>query len=355
VLNQRIYKTLDMKKYKITLVFVFISTLFWFASCSKDSSSPEETVEVKSKFHKLTDEIFKTGDFIKLENSPKLISAEDVYNSLDDNILILDIRRAKDYAGGHIKNSINLKLKELIDYAQVKGFPMYDKVIVVCYTGQTASYSSAALQLLGYNNIYVMKWGMCGWNKKFSERWESHTSNKGTAKLRNKDFPKNDSLSSPVIDCNKNSGPEILYARAKNLLNEGFGKATVKYNYLEAYAKKTYLVCCQTEDIYKKSHLKDAVFYGSPNSLNFSTDLLTLPFSKTIVVYSNDAHKSAYIAAYLKILGYDAKTLKYGADSFMNSKMLEFGYGFDKEDIKNYSFETSVYIEVEEEVQEGGC
>ena len=47
---------------------------------------------------------------------------------------------------------------------------MYNKVILVCYTGQTTSYSAAILQLLGYNNIYVLEWGMCGWNKKFSEK-----------------------------------------------------------------------------------------------------------------------------------------------------------------------------------------
>ena len=83
--------------------------------------------------------------------------------------------------------------------------------------------------------------------------------------------------------------------------------------------------------------------------------MLSLPNEKIIVVYSNDAHSSAYLAAYLKLLGYDAKTLKYGASSFMNTKMLEFGAGFDEKMTKNYPFETSVYIEVEEEVQEGGC
>ena len=345
-----------MKKYKLTSVIFLISALFWFVSCSDNSIVNEPTVEFKTKSQKLADEVFKNGDFISPETAPKIISAEEVYNSRDKNNLILDIRNAKDFAAGHIKGAVNLKLKELIDFAQVKGFPMYDKVVLVCYTGQSASYSNAILQMLGHSNVYVMKWGMCSWNKKFSDRWESNVSDKGLSKLRNKKYEKNDSLSTlPTIECKKNTGPEILYLRSRAILDDGFGKASVKLNYLEAYAKDCYVVSYQPENIYKKNHLKNAIYYGSESSLNLSTDLLSLPNEKIIVVYSNDAHSSAYMAGFLKVLGYDAKTLKYGASSFMNSKMLDFGAGFDEKMTKNYPFETSVYIEVEEEVQEGGC
>ena len=81
--------------------------------------------------------------------------------------------------------------------------------------------------------------------------------------------------------------------------------------------------------------------------------MLYLPEDIKIAVYSDIGHESSFIAAFLRILGYDAKSVKYGANSFMTSKMNS--NSFKDAVINNYSYETSVYIEVEEEVSEGGC
>jgi|LGVE01.1.fsa_nt_gb rhodanese-related sulfurtransferase len=353
-----------MKKYRIISKLFFVFILLWLGSCkdnevknSEKSIAYNAPVEVKTKAQILASEVFKNGDIISADLSPKIISAEEVYNLLDKNILVIDTRGGKDFANGHIKNAVSVKMSELMDYAQAKGLPMYKKVILVCYTGQTTSFSAAILQLLGYENIYVLEWGMCGWNKKFSEKWAKNISDKYVKKLVTTPYPKNSPSTLPVIENVKNTGPQILNTRARTILKEGFGGSAVSFRYAEGSAKKgkSYLICYQPESVYKEGHIDNAVLYDQKNSFNLSTDLLTLPTDKTIVIYSDKAYQSTFIMVYLQMLGYKAKTLKYGANSFMNSKSIERGTGFSDSEINNYPFETSEYIEVVGEVQEGGC
>jgi rhodanese-related sulfurtransferase len=349
-----------MQKFRITTILFFVSILFLSISCADNTVIEKNiadnvAIEVKTKTQKLADQLFKNGNFISTETSPKIISPEEVYNLLDKNIHILDIRSAYDYSNGHIKNAVNLKKTEVIDYAQVKGLPVYDKVIMICYTGQSATYATAILQMLGHQNIYVLEWGMCGWNKKFSKRWEKAISNEGVSRLVDSVYAKNSFSTLPEIQSKKNSGEEILYTRAKAIEKEGYSKSAVDYKFAEANAKKSYLISYQPELVYNKGHLENAIFYDVENSFNLTTNLLSLPLDKTIMVYSNKGYKSTFIMAYLKMLGYDAKTVKYGANSFMNSKLNEFGGAFNSSLIKNYPYEISEYVEEEGGVQEGGC
>ena len=353
-----------MKKYRIISKLFFVFALLWLASCkekevinSEDAIAYNAPIEVKTKAQILAEEVFKNGEIINADLAPKIITAEEVYNSLGQDILVLDTRGGKDFSNGHIKNAVNVKACDLMDFAQVSGMPMYKKVILVCYTGQTTSYTAAILQMLGYNNIYVLEWGMCGWNKKFSGKWTKNVSDKFVEKLVTTPYPKNSPLELPVIENKKNTGPQILNTRARTILKEGFGGSAVTYRYAAGSAKKgkSYLICYQPESVYNEGHIDNAILYDQKNSFNLSTDLLTLPTDKTIVIYSDKAYQSTFIMVYLKMLGYDAKTVKYGVNSFMNSKSIERGTGFSDSEIKNYPFETSEYIEVVGEVQEGGC
>ncbi len=349
-----------MQKFRTITILFFVSILFLSVSCVNNTTAKKNMannvpVEVKTKTQKLVEQLFKNGDFISAETSPKLMSTEEVYKSIGENILVIDIRGAYDYSNGHIKNAVNIKKTEVIDFAQVKGLPLYDKVIMVCYTGQSATYAAATLQLLGYDNVYVLEWGMSGWNNKFSKHWKSGVSDMGVDKLTDSKYPKNASSTLPNIESKKNSGEEILYTRAKAIEKEGWRKNAVTYEFAEANAKKNYLISCQPELVYEKGHMKNAILYSADNSFNLTTDLLTLPTDKTIMVYSNKGYQSSFIMVYLKMLGYDAKTVRYGANSFMNSKMTDFGDAFSSSLIKNYPYQTSEYIEEEGGAKEGGC
>ncbi len=350
-----------MKKFICLHTVLFFLICVGSFSCMNDKIANEDTLNIKEKISNsqvLLDEFVKNGDFINSNKIPTLIDAKEVNQLIDSNVLIIDIRGAKYYAEGHIKNAIKLKYNELIDFFQVSGTQDYDKVILVCYTGQSASYATAVLQFLGYKNVYAMNRGMCAWNKKFSKKWLKNSTDRLIDKLEKKSNNKNNITKLPDFESHKKAGAEILNIRANKLLDEGFKEAAITIDDIISEPGAFYIVSYQMPEIYELGHLKSAILYNPNKSLKKNTELLTMPVDKTIVVYSNSGQYSAYVTVFLRMLGYDAKTLKYGANGFMNKFIIEnidTKQGFSEEIINNFNFETSEYEEEESGVEEGGC
>jgi rhodanese-related sulfurtransferase len=59
--------------------------------------------------------------------------------------------------------------------------------------------------------------------------------------------------------------------------------------------------------------------------MNLAADLKTLPTDKPVVVYCYTGQTSAFMAAYLRLLGYDAKSLKFGTNGMIYDKMIDHG------------------------------
>jgi rhodanese-related sulfurtransferase len=95
--------------------------------------------------------------------SPKYITAADLNMKIaeGEEMTVIDMRAADNYAAGHIPGAINFGLTALIDnLAKINpDAPVY----VYCYTGHTAAQAAALLQMLGYD-AYSVKFGMCGWS-----------------------------------------------------------------------------------------------------------------------------------------------------------------------------------------------
>jgi len=71
--------------------------------------------------------------------------------------------------------------------------------------------------------------------------------------------------------------------------------------------------------------------------MSSTSDLSTLPTDKTVLVYSQTGQESAYVVAYLDLLGYDAGNLAYGANSFMHSVLKDNGGdAFTKKNVNMY-------------------
>jgi len=51
--------------------------------------------------------------------------------------------------------------------------------------------------------------------------------------------------------------------------------------------------------------------------------MASIPTDKTVVVYCGTGHNSGFATAYLRLFGYDARTLKMGNNSFMYDKMVK--------------------------------
>ena len=71
----------------------------------------------------------------------------------DDSIVILSVRKAEDFAAGHIEGAINIPFgKEMLTGFKAE-LPKDKKIVVYCYTGQTAGQAVAALRMMGYDAV----------------------------------------------------------------------------------------------------------------------------------------------------------------------------------------------------------
>jgi rhodanese-related sulfurtransferase len=70
-----------------------------------------------------------------------------------DGAVILDVRSKGEYAGGHIKGSINIPVDQL--KANLNRFPNKDKAIITCCaSGMRSGSAKGILESSGYTNVY---------------------------------------------------------------------------------------------------------------------------------------------------------------------------------------------------------
>ncbi|PIE54630.1 MAG: sulfurtransferase [Dethiosulfovibrio peptidovorans] len=64
-------------------------------------------------------------------------------------LYLLDIRKPEDYAEDHIEGAVNIPWADVGDV--LDELPKDKKIIVICYSGQTAGQTVALLKLLGFD------------------------------------------------------------------------------------------------------------------------------------------------------------------------------------------------------------
>lgn len=102
--------------------------------------------------------------FKTIPQNLNVIPPEKLKENLDagQKYFILDIRKPEDFAKGHIAGATNIYFSDV--YKHFNELPKDKPIVVICYTGHTASQTTAALKVLGFNAM-VMKFGMTGWDK----------------------------------------------------------------------------------------------------------------------------------------------------------------------------------------------
>jgi rhodanese-related sulfurtransferase len=85
----------------------------------------------------------------------------------DQNILLLDVRTGGEFNGelGHINNSILKPLQQMDEWKSEFQWNDYDKVIMICRSGNRSGVATRTLQAEGVKNVYNLQGGMRAWNK----------------------------------------------------------------------------------------------------------------------------------------------------------------------------------------------
>ncbi len=287
-------------------------------------SKPAPVVSVDTETTLLLSDLEENGDYVNSQVFPSLIKASVVHEDLGKNILVVDLRDPSNYRAGHIKGAVNKRFEDLPLWFEtgIKPFE-YDKIIMVCDVGQLSSYATCLLRLMGYGNVFAMRWGMSSWNKSLAnDGWFKGVSGNYEAQLETKDNEKPAPLRMPVLGTGMSTGADIGTARFRKLFEEGKSNIQVTAEEVFANPQAYYIINLERKDKYEDGHIPGAVRYKPDATLGFIEEMATIPTDKTVVIYCGTGHNSAFATAFLRLFGYDARTLKYGNNGFMYNKML---------------------------------
>ena len=297
------------------------------------------------------------GDFANSTNAPALIQAEVVFANLN-NFLIIDIRPATEFEGGHIENSLNVQTDSLFQFVESHYDLNYQKIVLISKNGHSSSYFSCLLRLAGFENVYTLEYGMASWNADFADEWFSKLGDhSGIINWTNNPFPKNEFTELPQLIFERPEEPleKRVASRIKEIISKGFNSGEVYYSSLPSFMNK-YPIC------YGKSYLynarKNYIFeeLGHPEDTRSYIDaplfefrsykyLQTLPNTGEIFLYDYNGQYAASITAYLRVLGYDVRMLKFGANQLFYSRMIDDpelnGLIFSSQKIRNYPYVTN--------------
>jgi rhodanese-related sulfurtransferase len=247
---------------------------------------------------------------------PGLINAQMLLDNLDD-YTVIDIRRDSHYQAGHIPGAYNSALNTLVDDLATS-IPTGKPYVIACYTGITAGHAKIAMELLGYDEVSALLFGMSAWHVAL-DVWTSNCADQladpETAN-QNGDLIVHDY---PVID---GDVPDRVAA----MLAAGFkgkGYADIQDN-LDDYFVISYMDVADYEgtgDSGAPGHIPGAFQFTPRASLGLDQMLHHIPVDMPVVVYSWTGQTESQIAAYLNMLGYDAYALKFGANSLFYSDL----------------------------------
>ena len=149
-----------------------------------------EAISVKSGYNKgamtidgyeayVTTEATELADAGAEFDSVLLMEVENYFNAVADNAnfkigwddtqaavdageaTVIDIRRAEDFAAGHIVNAINIPFGENMQES-FTDLPS-GKLIIACYSGQTAGQATAVMRMLGHDAVSLHFGMKVGW------------------------------------------------------------------------------------------------------------------------------------------------------------------------------------------------
>jgi len=308
-----------MEKFVKYFMFVLLASALTFAGCSSDDDDDSTpSTPTTTTYDLLVDYMINHNMDVDVVIADWITTAENVATKGTDAWHIIDIREASVYEAGHIEGAINSTLGDILDAAEGATKP----ILVVCYTGQGAGHATIALRLSGYADAKVLKWGMSGWNSATSSSWVNNT---GDAAIGHTNWivpPGNITATAefalPTLESSSTDGATILAERITAMLEGGFhgvGNADVLAAPANYYINNYWALT----DVEHYGHITGA-YRVKPFTLADGNDK-NLNAAKPVVTYCWTGQTSSMMTAYLTVLGYDAYSLKFGANGMIYSNL----------------------------------
>lgn len=335
---QKNWRIAMLRRLILVLLSVFTLSMVFGCSSSTDEGDPELTgaQQFEAMYNAAVDYMTTTSPKVVL---PATISANLV--SDPNYYTVLDTRSEADFTAGHITGAYNVDPTTVLD--DIEDIPNFGTkpIIVSCYSGQTAGWVTAALNIMGYD-ASSMGWAHSGFRHEL-DKWTSHIGNLLTDGYGGY-FPETENQNGnlvefdyPTLDLGLTNAGDVAEARIREVLSWGFGSHAIEYqamvddpNYPEDYFILNYFTEAQYEGTdaanMTAGHIPGAFQFTPKKSLVIGTSggegwedmLKNVPLDKKVVVYCWTSQNSSQVAFYLNLLGYDAYSLKWGSNQLFH-------------------------------------
>ena len=292
-----------MKKLTVTLITLALLFSFVFVSCEKEEAAAVEAkpaVEEKAAPAVVEKNAVEEAALNYFADFPgnRIIPTDQVMAKIEagEDFMILDIRNVSDYEAGHLKGAVNAPWGPAIADA-LAWLPDDKPVYVNCYSGQTAGQTVAVLNVAGIQAQSIKY----GWNLGISKT-------EGVDAYITTEVTPSPDASGVKYDPDIKAAVEAYFNAIPEKGSNIWPAAKVK-EALDA-EEITTVVSIRQQDAYDAGHIEGAILipWGQGMQEKFST----LPKGETFVVHCYSGQTAGQTVAILRLLGYDAVSLKSG-------------------------------------------
>lgn len=311
-----------MKKLSVFFIGLLLIPVLSLTSCDRGDDLSEGEVVSTPAFELMANYMVQNnldiGNILTNADGEKFVVAAPAEADLAgflQKYYIMDIRSSADFLTAHIEGAHNVSFADILTAAASASKP----ILVVCYTGQTACYATALLRLYGYPGTQALKWGMSGWNPATAGPWNNNVSNiaQNSSNWSYAAPPANVTYDDPVIATTLTDGQTILKERVEAVVAEGFQGVSGGdvLNNPGGYFINNYF---SEADYTGFGHISSA-YRILPLALADDSYKALDPDANTLVTYCYTGQTSAVVTAVLRVLGYNAASLKFGMNGLFNA------------------------------------
>lgn len=303
-----------------------------------ETPATEETTPAEVPSDIRTAMIQAANDYFKSEPVPTIAGADllKIANEKNPDYQIVDIRAAEHYALGHIEGAINIPFADMVEDDSLAKLDPDKKIVVVCYTGHTASMTNMVWNMLGYDAV-TLKFGMSGW-----------VADKAIVGV---DIPGKAGAGYPTVSTPTDpSGPfeapefeaeyadiaEAIKGQTQAYLDKDLSR-TIEvadvYDVVQSKNQAYQIISVRKAEDYAKGHIDGAI-----NILwtDIADNLDKVDPSKKTIIYCYTGHTGGEATMFLNLMGYEAYNMKFGMSGWTNDTAMGGLTGFDPATVPGY-------------------
>ena len=100
--------------------------------------------------------------------APQRLHAQQAYELLKSgppNLVVLDVRTDKEFAGGHVPGAVNLDILRPDFIEKIRQYDRQKSYLVYCRTHSRSTSAVEQMRKEGFTQVYLMDQGFLGWNR----------------------------------------------------------------------------------------------------------------------------------------------------------------------------------------------